>query len=327
MSEWFYFCLLRIFPPAFRQRFEGEVLQLVRDRVRDERGFLSRLRLYSDLLVDLVLSLPRAYAHSWVHPQEATTATESGPVIFRTLGREPIHPIAIFAAGILTAAVISALTFVIAHQPVPVQTNPNEPVSPIARVIERLNQPLLPSSIHERPQVTSSSISESQQPVSSGRQTSPKAPVAENHLARKVSMPDAANGVIAVPTNQTSANGVQILVPQAALPPPHSASIPDKTPAYFAMLDGATNPTTQSNIDFATRPTESLHLTIANGTESGTNRADGITIMLNGKTIASRAQVNQDIGTFSRDIALEKHNTIRVTVEGGAKSHVLVVIQ
>ena len=43
MSEKIYTRLLRLYPSSFRRRYEGEALQLIRDRFRDETGFLREL--------------------------------------------------------------------------------------------------------------------------------------------------------------------------------------------------------------------------------------------------------------------------------------------
>src|SRR5207302_10145883 len=61
MSEKIDAWLLRLFSSGFRKAYGEEALQLVRDRCRDEKGFLLRLRLWLDLLGDLALSVPRAY--------------------------------------------------------------------------------------------------------------------------------------------------------------------------------------------------------------------------------------------------------------------------
>ena len=42
MSEKMYTRLLRIYPSTFRKNYEGEALQLIRDRLRDETGFFKR---------------------------------------------------------------------------------------------------------------------------------------------------------------------------------------------------------------------------------------------------------------------------------------------
>ena len=61
MSERIYAWLLRLFPSSFRDAYGEDALQLFRDRSRDERGFLARLRLWLDLLSDTVISVPRWY--------------------------------------------------------------------------------------------------------------------------------------------------------------------------------------------------------------------------------------------------------------------------
>ena len=61
MSERIYALLLRLYPTGFQKRYAEEALQLFRDRRRDERGFLSGLQLWLDLLGDLAVSLPREY--------------------------------------------------------------------------------------------------------------------------------------------------------------------------------------------------------------------------------------------------------------------------
>lgn len=61
MSEKMYALLLRLFPASFQKTYREEALQLIRDRSRDERGVLSRVRLWFDLLSDLVISVPRSF--------------------------------------------------------------------------------------------------------------------------------------------------------------------------------------------------------------------------------------------------------------------------
>lgn len=61
LSERIYALLLRLYPARFRRAYGEEALQLIRDRMRDERGFAARARLWLDLLGDLAVSLPREY--------------------------------------------------------------------------------------------------------------------------------------------------------------------------------------------------------------------------------------------------------------------------
>jgi predicted secreted Zn-dependent protease len=63
MSEKIYALLLQLFPSHFREAYGEEALQLFRDRARDEKGFFPGVRLWLDLLNDLVWSVPREYFH------------------------------------------------------------------------------------------------------------------------------------------------------------------------------------------------------------------------------------------------------------------------
>src|SRR5258706_3751464 len=63
MSEKLYAWLLRLYPSHFREDYGEEALRLFRDRARDERGVLPRLRLWLDLFCDLAISLPSEYFH------------------------------------------------------------------------------------------------------------------------------------------------------------------------------------------------------------------------------------------------------------------------
>ena len=63
MSEKIYAWLLRLYPSHFREAYGNEALQLFRDRARDEKGFFPSLRLWLDLLADLVISIPREYGY------------------------------------------------------------------------------------------------------------------------------------------------------------------------------------------------------------------------------------------------------------------------
>ncbi|MGA8597531.1 MAG: S41 family peptidase [Bryobacteraceae bacterium] len=69
MSEKMYVLLLGLYPSQFRKAYGDEAIQLFRDRFRDERGFFARVRLWWDLLADLVASLPRE--HGYLRPSRA----------------------------------------------------------------------------------------------------------------------------------------------------------------------------------------------------------------------------------------------------------------
>lgn len=64
MSEKAFRLLLHLYPSRFRQEYWDEALQLFRDRRRDETGMWRSVRLWFDLLADLLISLPREYGRT-----------------------------------------------------------------------------------------------------------------------------------------------------------------------------------------------------------------------------------------------------------------------
>src|SRR5579862_1463384 len=64
MSEKIFRLLLRFYPSRFRHEYGDEALQLFRDRTRDETGVWPSVRLWFDLLTDLVMSLPCEYGYT-----------------------------------------------------------------------------------------------------------------------------------------------------------------------------------------------------------------------------------------------------------------------
>src|SRR5580692_1871560 len=64
MSEKVFRLLLHLYPPRFRDEYGDEALQLFRDRSLDETGAWPSVRLWLDLLADLVISLPREYRYT-----------------------------------------------------------------------------------------------------------------------------------------------------------------------------------------------------------------------------------------------------------------------
>jgi cation transport ATPase len=109
MSEKLYAYLLRLFPSAFRGRYEEEALQLLRDRLSIERGFFLRLRLCLDLITDTIGALPRAYRNSYTDAAALALLTThfSGVPSFRGLQKEPIRRGVIMMAVLLTMAVLA----------------------------------------------------------------------------------------------------------------------------------------------------------------------------------------------------------------------------
>ncbi|HEY1894832.1 MAG TPA: S41 family peptidase [Terracidiphilus sp.] len=116
MSEKIFACLFRLYPARFRQLYQAEALQLLRDRLRDERGARRRVRLWIDLLADLVSGLPQAYRNT--NAPAATTGdwqTATGLPAFRTLEEEPLRKGSVVMGGVFAAATLALFIFVMNH--------------------------------------------------------------------------------------------------------------------------------------------------------------------------------------------------------------------
>lgn len=116
MSEKLYAWLLRLYPSRFRETYGEEALQLVRDRCRDEPGFLPRLRLWLDLLGDLAVSLPREYFdfQRELPSYAAHLRSEGGPSLL-VLEDQSLGPGAWFFGGVLALAAAIFFSFLLNH--------------------------------------------------------------------------------------------------------------------------------------------------------------------------------------------------------------------
>jgi hypothetical protein len=94
MSEKIYAWLLRLYPAQFRCEYGEDALQLFRDRYRDEGGFFPRMRLWFDLLADLV-SVPRNY-------DQAQPVIAGAAPAFHLLQTETPRPVALLFGMALT---------------------------------------------------------------------------------------------------------------------------------------------------------------------------------------------------------------------------------
>jgi hypothetical protein len=100
MSEKIYARLLRLYPSSFRKKYEGEALQLIRDRLRDEAGFFERARLWWDLVVDVLAGLPSAYRNPT--PLRSQRPFRLMPAAFlpsKTLDDEPLDAVRFWLAA------------------------------------------------------------------------------------------------------------------------------------------------------------------------------------------------------------------------------------
>ncbi len=146
MSEKIYVRLLRLYPPKFRKEYDDEVLQFIRDRLRDEVGFLKRTRLWWDLVTDLLTGLPQAYRNSYAATDAMPLSPQADCVpSFKVLDKEPLGRGSILVAGTFTLTAMAAFGFVwsrpIAYLPI---TRSNRSVSPIESVLERVNRATTP---------------------------------------------------------------------------------------------------------------------------------------------------------------------------------------
>ena len=106
MSEKVYAWLLGLFPAGFREAYGNDALELFRDRWRDEGGLFLRLRLWIDLLADLVISIPREHRFAQV-----TTLSDFRTIPgFHVLAADRIRPSCLALGSILTAVALSGLT-------------------------------------------------------------------------------------------------------------------------------------------------------------------------------------------------------------------------
>jgi hypothetical protein len=114
MSEKLCAFLLKLYPDHFRRTYGDEALRLVRDRARSEKGFVSGLRLWLDLLLDLAKSLPREYSNP------RTTAIIAahplhGERSFQLMAQPSLNPTRLCLGGTLSAALFWLCGFVVAH--------------------------------------------------------------------------------------------------------------------------------------------------------------------------------------------------------------------
>jgi hypothetical protein len=214
MSEKMYARLLRLYPSSFRKAYEDEALQLIRDRLRDETGFLKRARLGWDLVTDVLAGLPQAYRNTYAVTEELSASPNAeGIPSFMILHTEPLKRGSILIGSTLSLFLIIAFGFLlsrtIAYVPI---SGSNGRMSPIESVVERLNQATTPDTAdgggEEAAGSTSVGASESR--------SSPAAVLPENTKRRD--LPAIMNVTASVPSASRAANPV-IEHDQSLIPP------------------------------------------------------------------------------------------------------------
>ena len=117
MSEKIYSpLLLRLYPSNFQKAYGEDALQLFRDRARDERGFLSGLRLWIDLLADLLISIPRE--HRAARTALAASRTQpcfDGTPSFRILEDEAPSFVSLVNGGVAAMVIYASLLLLARH--------------------------------------------------------------------------------------------------------------------------------------------------------------------------------------------------------------------
>jgi hypothetical protein len=176
MSEKIFTRLFRLYPSSFRKEYEGQALQLIRDRLRDETGFFKRARLCWDLVTDVVAGLPAAYRNSYALTEAVPLSLNAtGIPSFKILDEEPLGLGSILVGGTISLIVLAAFAFLLSR---PIAYHPlsgsNGRMSPIESVMQRLNSASVPDSAASSLQdaATSASAQMSQaQPSTPGAST------------------------------------------------------------------------------------------------------------------------------------------------------------
>lgn len=115
MSEKLYTLLLRLYPARFRKEYGNEAVRLFRDRLRDERGFFLRLRLWLDLLADIGSSLPREYRRAPAAFASAPVKPLAGFPSFPVLETEPLGPGSFLLGTVLALFALGVFIFLLSH--------------------------------------------------------------------------------------------------------------------------------------------------------------------------------------------------------------------
>jgi hypothetical protein len=148
MSEKIYTRLFRIYPSSFRKEYEGEALQLIRDRLRDETGLFKRTRLWWDLVADVLAGIPFAYRHSYAVTEAASLSLHAAGIpSFKLLDKEPLGHGSILVGGTISMIALAAFAFVLSRPSAYHSFSGSDGrMSPIDAVLQHLNRAPAPDS-------------------------------------------------------------------------------------------------------------------------------------------------------------------------------------
>lgn len=244
MSDRIFASLLLLFPSRLRSEHGAEMLQLYRDRMREETGLARRVRLYIDLLSDLMIGIPQAYRNAFTSAGEGELLPNTrGIPSFSVFQKEPLKPSSIAAAATIGLVMIAVFAFLMTH-PIGYRdfTSVRGPISPIQSVIEKVNQPTIPDS------GTSSGGDQSAVPSSGSgtpaAATAPRTAAGAARLQNADSQP-APTPTLAMPQQPTiDASRIPMQVPATPVAPQTEAAnhrrLPNSASSSQSLPKGAT---------------------------------------------------------------------------------------
>ena len=104
-----------------------------------------------------------------------------------------------------------------------------------------------------------------------------------------------------------------------------SAFAPLKKFKFFNQYQGPSQRT--MDISFHQAPTSTYQLTIVNGARDGSLRLTGMNVTINGVTVISSSELNQNVETITRTITLTQQNEISIAVQGAANAYAYAFVQ
>ena len=110
MSEKFCMFLVRLYPSGFRQRYGEEALRLVRERAREEKGVLRQLRLWFDLIRDLVTIIPQ---YGVQPPISQISRASEGALSFVFVGEEAPSAMSLFVGCLVSLTLLAVFPLAI----------------------------------------------------------------------------------------------------------------------------------------------------------------------------------------------------------------------
>ena len=105
MSERLLLGLLALYPGQFRREYGAECARLLQDRFREECGVMARMRLYADVLHDVLFGIPQLYAPGRRAFAKTAPAQAEGTMI-RAADEARLNP-----GALLCAVALSAVAF------------------------------------------------------------------------------------------------------------------------------------------------------------------------------------------------------------------------